>query len=92
MDNLYPRKYFNDENIKHEASFVDSILPILKLSYCSTFGKKIIRIRLILVQEALIAGRISDWQIIMQQVRRYSRVLVCMYMSAKNSELSIVGL
>ena len=35
MDNLYPRKYFNDENIKHEASFVDSILPIL--SYIKNF-------------------------------------------------------
>ena len=46
---------------------------------------------------ALIAERISDRQIIVQQVRRYSRVLVCMYvcsmyvyMSAKNSGLSIV--
>ena len=27
----------------------------------------------------VIAERISDWQIIVQQVRRYSRVLVCMY-------------
>ena len=42
----------------------------------------------------VIAERISDWQIIVQQVRCYSRVLVCMYvyMSAKNSGLSIVGL
>ena len=33
----------------------------------------------------IIAERISDRQIIVQQVRRYSRVLVCMYvyMSAK---------
>ena len=48
----------------------------------------------------LIAERISDRQIIVQQVQqvqRYSRVLVCMYvcmyvcMSTKNSGLSIVG-
>ena len=44
-----------------------------------------------------VAERISYRQIIMQQVRRYSRVPVCMYvcmyvyMSAKNSGLSIVG-
>ena len=40
----------------------------------------------------IIAERISNRQIIVQQVWRYSRVLVCMYeyMSAKNSELSIV--
>ena len=35
MDDLYPQKYFNDENIKHEPSFVDSILPIL--SYIKNF-------------------------------------------------------
>ena len=54
MDNLYPRKYVNGENIKHEASFVDSILPIL--SYIKNFllWQKIIRIRLLLVQEVLI--------------------------------------
>ena len=42
----------------------------------------------------IIAEHISDWQIIVQQVWRYSRVLVCMYirMSAKNSGLLIVGL
>ena len=43
--------------IKHEALFVDSVLPIL--SYIKNFlryhlWQKIIRIRLILVQEALI--------------------------------------
>ena len=57
MDNLYPRKYFNDKNIKHKALFVDSILPIL--SYIKNFLivaplAKIIHIRLILMQEALI--------------------------------------
>ena len=42
----------------------------------------------------VIAERIGDRQIIVQKVQRYSRVLVCMYvyMSTKNSGLSIVGL
>ena len=42
----------------------------------------------------IVAEHINDRQIIVQQVRCYSRVLVCMYvyMSAKNSELSVVGL
>ena len=43
-------------------------------------------------KQPLVAKCIGDGQIIVQQVRRYSRVLVCMYMSAKNSRLSIVGL
>ena len=35
----------------------------------------------------LVAERISDQQIIVQQVRRYSRVLVCMYIyPQKNSD------
>ena len=41
----------------------------------------------------MIAKCISDGQIIVQQVRRYSRVLVCMYIYVrKNSRLLIVGL
>ena len=49
------------------------------------------------VQNTVIAERISDRQVIMQQVRHYSWVFVCMYvctyvyMSAKNSGLLIVG-
>ena len=40
-----------------------------------------------------IAKRISDWQIIVQQMWRYSKILfVCIYMSTKISILSIVGL
>ena len=42
----------------------------------------------------VIAEHIIDRQIIVQQVQRYSRMLVCMYvyMSAKNPRLLIVGL
>ena len=61
MDNLYPQKYFNDENIKHEASFDDLSIPFylyevtLKLPYRNLWQKIIcIRLILILVQEALI--------------------------------------
>ena len=35
MDNLTHKNIFNDENIKHEALFIDFVLPIL--SYIKNF-------------------------------------------------------